>query len=209
MIQALKPISEAIPVMESFQTLQGEGKFSGHAAYFIRLAGCDVGCVWCDVKASWEQDISQYRDYPEIAEWLDNAKGKIVVVTGGEPCIYPLETLTQLIADKGFRRHLETSGAYPISGDWEWITLSPKKFKAALPEAFEKCHELKVVIFHKSDLEWAQELAAKIPADRSVQLLIQPEWSKKDKLMPLIIDFIQNNPTWSLSLQTHKYIGIE
>ncbi|TXC82176.1 7-carboxy-7-deazaguanine synthase QueE [Luteibaculum oceani] len=196
--------------MERFLTLQGEGRYSGYNAYFIRLAGCDVGCVWCDVKESWEVSENQWVSYNTISNWLkEESTGEIVVVTGGEPLMYDLKTLTKTLRERNKRCHIETSGAYKISGDWDWITFSPKKFKAPLPEIYEHCDELKVVVYNKSDLNWAVEHQKKLANPNSVHLLLQPEWSKRDKVTPLIIDFIHKNPEWSLSLQTHKYIGIE
>ena len=196
--------------MESFLTLQGEGAYTGKNAFFLRLAGCDVGCVWCDVKESWTVGEEQHKSYDWIREKLKTeAKGNIVVVTGGEPCIYDLNKLTTVIKEEGKRTHIETSGAYEITGDWDWVTLSPKKFKEPVASSYQKCDELKVVVFHPSDIAWAQKHAEKIKNKESVRLLLQPEWSKKEKMTPLIIDFIYDTPEWGLSLQTHKYIGIE
>ncbi|MGB0165369.1 MAG: 7-carboxy-7-deazaguanine synthase QueE [Luteibaculum sp.] len=193
--------------MEHFLTLQGEGVHSGKVSYFLRLAGCDVGCVWCDVKESWQVENSQWKSYKDIKDMLKGFLGEIVVVTGGEPCMYDLNPLTKALKSLGKQTHIETSGAYPLSGNWDWITFSPKKFKSPLPEFYANCHELKVVVFHKSDIAWAEEHAKKV--NPQARLLLQPEWSRKEAMLPLILEYIYKNPKWSLSLQTHKYIGIE
>ncbi len=192
--------------MESFYTIQGEGRFQGKAAYFIRLAGCDVGCHWCDVKESWEVG-----DYPQIlpSELVDKVKevsGELVVVTGGEPFTYDLSALTSALHRANKKCHIETSGAYPISGDWDWICFSPKKFKEPLEAFYQKAHELKVVVFNRSDLKWAAEHGNKM--NDNAFLYLQPEWSKKDKVMPEIIEFVKENPKWRISIQTHKYMDI-
>jgi 7-carboxy-7-deazaguanine synthase len=194
------------PLMEHFYTLQGEGNYAGQAAYFIRLGGCDVGCVWCDVKESWNADA-----HPQVtvAEMMANVKqfpGKIVVVTGGEPTLYPLQPLTDAIHAEGLRAHIETSGAHPLSGNWDWITLSPKKFLKPVPENVMPADELKIVVYHKSDFSWAEAYAALVRPD--CKLYLQPEWEKREAMLPLIIDYIQQHPQWQLSLQTHKYINI-
>lgn len=194
------------PVMEQFYTIQGEGAHQGKAAYFIRLAGCDVGCVWCDVKESWDAD-----KYPRltaqklVAEALKHP-ARIAVITGGEPLMHDLTELTQVLQAAGFATHLETSGAWPLSGTWDWITFSPKKFKAPLPEVAHAAHELKVVVYHNSDLSWAEQHAATVNAD--CRLFLQPEWSKRDTMMPLIVDHVKAHPRWVISLQTHKYLLI-
>lgn len=192
--------------MEHFATLQGEGQYGGYAAYFLRLALCDVGCVWCDVKESWTLTDEQWKPLDFVEQQLNDFKGDIVVVTGGEPTLHPLQNLTNTIHKLGKRTHMETAGTNAISGDWDWITLSPKKFKPCLEENYAKAHELKVVIFHKSDLNWAQEMALK--CSDTCKLYMQPEWSKKDSILPEILNFIQDNPQWALSLQSHKYINI-
>ena len=195
-----------LPVMESFYTLQGEGYHQGKAAYFIRLGGCDVGCVWCDVKDSW--DAAKHPKY-NIDDLLSNvAKSgtKLVVITGGEPLMHNLDALTAALQTKGFETNIETSGAHPVSGTWDWICLSPKKFKAPLPGILPLANELKVVIFNKSDFEWAEEYAAKVSPE--CKLFLQPEWDKAAIVTPLIIDYIKANPKWELSLQIHKYINV-
>jgi organic radical activating enzyme len=195
-----------IPLMEHFATLQGEGQYGGCAAYFLRLALCDVGCVWCDVKESWTLTDDQWKPLDFIESQLEGFKGDIVVVTGGEPTLHPLQKLTDTIHNLGKRTHMETAGTNVISGSWDWITLSPKKFKPCLEENYPKANELKVVIFHRSDLLWAKEMAEKCSA--TCKLYIQPEWSKRDAILPEILEFIQDNPKWALSLQSHKYINI-
>ena len=194
------------PVMEHFYTLQGEGVHTGKAAYFIRLGGCDVGCVWCDVKESWDAAAHPLMTNVELAQTAASYEGRIAVVTGGEPSMHNLEALCDALHAVGFSVHIETSGAHPISGSLDWVTLSPKKFKAPLDECLAAADELKVVVYHKSDLEWAEQHAAKVRAD--CRLFLQPEWSKREAMTPLIIDYIKEHPRWQLSLQTHKYINI-
>lgn len=195
-----------LPVMEQFYTLQGEGKYAGHAAYFIRLAGCDVGCVWCDVKESWEVSDDQYQLIDSIVNNALQYPGKLVVITGGEPAMYDLSLLTEKLKNAGFRIHIETSGAYPLSGQIDWVTVSPKKFKAPLKELLAQANELKVVVFNSSDFKWAEEHAAAVPAD--CLLYLQVEWGKQKKYTDDIIEYVKNHPQWKLSLQTHKYLDI-
>lgn len=192
--------------MESFYTLQGEGAFTGQAAYFIRLGGCDVGCVWCDVKESWNADVHPRRSIAELVAEASAHPGRLVVITGGEPLLHDLGPLTAAFRAAGFRTHIETSGSSPLSGDWHWICLSPKKFKAALPEAHAAAHELKVIVFNKHDLAWAEEQAARTHPE--CILYLQPEWSKRDSMMPLITEHVKAHPRWRVSLQTHKYLDI-
>lgn len=196
----------AYPVMEHFYTLQGEGAYTGYAAYFVRLGGCDVGCVWCDVKESWDADKHPQMTVEEIVDIIKKYPGKIAVITGGEPAMYDLTALCKLLKQNGVRTHIETSGAHPIRGLFDWITVSPKKFKAPIIDSLQKANELKVVVFNKSDFKWAEEHAAQV--SDNCKLYLQPEWSKRDIVTPLIIDYIQQNPRWQLSLQTHKYINI-
>ncbi|MBS1775250.1 MAG: 7-carboxy-7-deazaguanine synthase QueE [Bacteroidetes bacterium] len=198
--------NKVLPVMEHFYTLQGEGFFSGHAAYFIRLGGCDVGCVWCDVKESWEADNHPKMTIEQIVSSAKKYQGRIAVITGGEPYIHDISALIFELHEAGFRVHIETSGSHPPSGKADWITLSPKKFKAPLPTSLSITNELKVVIYHSSDLVWAEQFAALV--SEQCKLFLQPEWSKREKMTPLIIDYIQQHPQWQLSLQTHKYINI-
>lgn len=192
--------------MEHFYTLQGEGAHSGVAAYFIRLGGCDVGCVWCDVKDSWDADAHPKMHVEDIAVAAAKHPGRVAVVTGGEPAMYDLTALCDALHQQGFKVHIETSGAYPLTGDLDWVTLSPKKFKPPIQEALDKADELKVVIFHRSDFDWAEQHATKVPGN--CKLYLQPEWGKKDNITPLVIDYILAHPQWELSLQTHKYINI-
>jgi organic radical activating enzyme len=192
--------------MESFYTLQGEGSHSGRAAWFIRLGGCDVGCVWCDVKESWEASAHPLVSVEEMVSQALQHPGRLAVITGGEPLMYPLGELTSALKKAGFETNLETSGAHPLSGDWDWICLSPKKFKAPLPEVLAAADELKVVVYHPSDLKWMMEFLPALRPD--CRLYLQPEWSKEAQISPLLVDFIKDNPGWRLSLQTHKYLQI-
>lgn len=205
-IQPTDTLTTRLPVMEQFYTVQGEGAFTGTPAYFIRTAGCDVGCVWCDVKESWRTEGYPVIPVEELAENARRSGARVVVVTGGEPAMYNLDALTEALRAKGLRTHIETSGAYPLSGKWHWICFSPKKFKKPLPEIYGSASELKVVVFNKSDFKWAEEHAA--PINPECRLFLQPEWSKADQMTPLIIDYIKENPQWSVSLQTHKYMNI-
>ncbi|MEY4740113.1 MAG: hypothetical protein RLZZ05_1497, partial [Bacteroidota bacterium] len=187
-------------------TLQGEGRFTGHASYFIRLGGCDVGCVWCDVKDSWDASKHPLVPITEIVASVVASGTKIAVITGGEPMMHNLDALTEMLKAKGIRTHVETSGAHPLSGNWDWICLSPKKFKAPLDEMIAAAHELKTVIYNKSDFDWAEQYAAKVSKD--CLLYLQPEWSRAAAMNPLIIDHVKANPQWKFSLQTHKFLDI-
>ena len=195
-----------LPVMESFYTLQGEGFHQGKAAYFIRLAGCDVGCVWCDVKESWDKDLYPEQSVEQIVTGAKKYAARLAVITGGEPTMYNLEKLTNALHMEGFLTNIETSGSHPISGAWDWICLSPKKLKPPLPGILLKANELKIIIFNKSDFSWAEKYAALVSPD--CKLYLQPEWNKSDIVTPLIIDYIKENPQWGLSLQIHKYINV-
>lgn len=196
----------ALPLMEDFYTIQGEGFYQGHAAYFLRLGGCDVGCVWCDVKESWDARAHPMVSVKMMAEKAAASGTKLVVVTGGEPVMYDLTDLTKELQTKGLKTNIETSGAYPLTGTWNWVCLSPKKFKAPHPSVFEKASELKIVVYNKSDFAWAEEHAAKVKS--TCQLFLQPEWSKEKEMLPLIIEYVKNNPQWQVSLQVHKYMNI-
>ena len=204
-IESTIPV-RSLPVMEQFYTLQGEGYYQGQAAYFVRLGGCDVGCVWCDVKESWEEEKHPLQKVQDLVSNIKRTNAKIVVVTGGEPLLHDLNELTGQLKKEGFRTHLETSGSSPLTGRWDWITLSPKKFKAPLPEVIPYANELKVIVFNKSDFEWAEEYATKVSA--GCKLYLQPEWSKAAVVTPLMIDYIKAHPQWQLSLQIHKYINV-
>jgi organic radical activating enzyme len=193
--------------MEHFYTIQGEGYYSGHAAYFIRLGGCDVGCVWCDVKESWDADKHPQCELNDIVSWVEKARAKLVVITGGEPLMHDLTKLTATLKSKGIQTNIETSASHPMSGSWDWVCVSPKKFKAPLPESIIHADELKVVIFNKSDFDWANKNASMVNAN--CKLYLQPEWDKSEEMLPLIIDFVKENPQWKISLQTHKFMGID
>ena len=192
--------------MESFYTLQGEGFHQGKAAYFVRLGGCDVGCVWCDVKDSWDADKHPLKTIDSIVAEASAYPGRMVVVTGGEPLMHDLTELTSAFHRAGFRTNIETSGSSPFSGEWDWICLSPKKFKEPLQEILTLAHELKVVVFNKSDFAWAEKYAAEMSS--SCKLFLQPEWERAAIVTPLIIDYIKDHPQWELSLQIHKYINV-
>ncbi len=192
--------------MEAFYTLQGEGYHQGKAAYFIRLGGCDVGCVWCDVKESWDASKHPKLSIAAIIKEAAKNPGRLAVVTGGEPLMHQLDELTAALHAAGFQTNIETSGSHPLSGTWDWICLSPKKFKAPLPELVPFANELKVVVFNKTDFAWAEQYAALVTAD--CKLYLQPEWDKASVVTPLIIDYIKAHPQWELSLQVHKYINV-
>jgi 7-carboxy-7-deazaguanine synthase len=196
----------SLPVMEHFYTLQGEGFHQGRAAYFIRLGGCDVGCVWCDVKDSWDAEKHPKLEVESLKQKVKETPAEIVVITGGEPLMHNLDELTSALHSAGLKTNIETSGAYPLSGSWDWICVSPKKFKAPLPEILPHANELKVVVFNKSDLDWAEQHAKLVSAD--CKLYLQPEWDKASVVTPMIIDYIKQHPQWELSLQIHKYINV-
>jgi 7-carboxy-7-deazaguanine synthase len=192
--------------MEMFYSLQGEGYHQGKAAYFIRLAGCDVGCVWCDVKESWDASKHPVLSIEEIVSSALAHPGRLAIITGGEPLLYNLDALTSALKNAGFEINIETSGSSPMSGNWDWVCLSPKKFKAPLNESIAAASELKVVIFNKHDFEWAETYAKQVPA--TCKLYLQPEWDKANEITPLIIEYIKANPKWELSAQLHKYIQV-
>ena len=195
-----------LPVMEQFLTLQGEGRFAGHAAYFIRLGGCDVGCVWCDVKESWDMDKHPRIAVEALVTHAAESGATIAVITGGEPLMHDLGLLTTELKKKNIRTHIETSGAHEVSGTWDWITFSPKKFKAPLNDTIVCANELKVVIYNKSDFKWAEKFATQV--SNNCLLYMQPEWSRSAEMNPLIVEYIKSHPQWALSLQTHKYLDI-
>jgi len=200
-------MSQKLPVMERFYTIQGEGVHSGCPAYFIRLAGCDVGCVWCDVKDSWNVEEHPLLSVEELINDVVHAGANRVIITGGEPLMHDLQELTVGLRSNAIAVHLETSGVHPLSGEWNWITFSPKKFKRPTEEIFQKAHEMKVIVFHPSDIAWAEELSKRLNSECS--LLLQPEWERSEEMLPLIMNFITSHPQWRLSLQTHKYIGVQ
>lgn len=196
---------EMLPLMEQFYTIQGEGFHTGKAAYFIRIGGCDVGCHWCDVKESWDANLHP----PTLTNTIvTNASefAKTVVITGGEPLMWNLEYITTQLQNNKIRTHIETSGAYPLSGKWNWICLSPKKTKLPLKGIYTEAHELKIIISNNHDLKFAEEQASKV--SNNCELYLQPEWSKRDKITPIIVDYVMKNPQWKISLQTHKYLNI-
>ena len=203
--QLLVDKGEMLPLMEEFYTIQGEGYHKGTAAYFIRIGGCDVGCHWCDVKESWNANLHPPTDTNKIVE---NAKkySDTIVITGGEPLTWDMTLLTNKLKAEGLQIHIETSGAYKLTGTWDWICLSPKKMKLPTKEVYEKADELKVIVYNKDDFRFAEEQAAKVNKD--CILYLQPEWSKRDKVVPEIVDYVMKNPKWKVSLQTHKYLNI-
>lgn len=194
-----------LPLMEEFYTIQGEGYHKGTAAYFIRIGGCDVGCHWCDVKESW---LAELHPPTETSKIVENAVkySDTIVVTGGEPLTWDMGPLTLQLKAKGVNTHIETSGAYRLTGSWDWICLSPKKMKGPTEEIYSKADELKCIIYNKDDFRFAEEQAARV--NKECILYLQPEWSKREKMMPLIVDYVMENPKWKVSLQTHKYLNI-
>ncbi|MCG2431178.1 7-carboxy-7-deazaguanine synthase QueE [Aequorivita xiaoshiensis] len=204
-IQNLVNKGVMLPLMEEFYTIQGEGFHKGTAAYFIRVGGCDVGCHWCDVKESWNADLHPPTAIETVVENADKYS-KTIVITGGEPLTWDMGPLTKMLKQRGMQIHIETSGAYKLTGTWDWICLSPKKLKLPTEEVYKKANELKVIIFNKDDFRFAEEQAAKVNKD--CILYLQPEWSKREKMSPLIVDYVMQNPQWKVSLQTHKYLNI-
>lgn len=195
-----------LPIMEEFYTIQGEGYHTGKPAYFIRVGGCDVGCHWCDVKESWNPEIHPTKDVFNVVQKVNNYPAKAVVITGGEPTLYNLQFLTKTLGELNIKTFLETSGAYKLTGNWHWICLSPKKTAPPLKENCDKADELKVIVHNKNDFEWAEKHAEMVSS--SCKLFLQPEWSKRDIMMPLIVDYVMEHPKWNISLQTHKYMNI-
>ncbi len=195
-----------LPLMEAFYTVQGEGLHAGKAAYFIRLAGCDVGCVWCDVKESWDASAYPRVSVAQMAEDAQASGANLVVITGGEPAMYDLTALCDALHDRGMAVHIETSAAHEIRGQFDWVTLSPKKFKAPLPTELSKADELKIIVFNKSDFEWAETYAGQVSND--CVLLLQPEWDKRDSMAPMLVEYVKTHPQWRISLQTHKILQI-
>jgi organic radical activating enzyme len=198
--------AQNLPLMEEFLTLQGEGAHTGSSAYFLRIGGCDVGCHWCDVKESWNAELHPVTPLEQMVQNAVVSGSPTVVVTGGEPLMWNMGPLTDALHAAGLQVHLETSGAYPLTGTWDWICLSPKKTKAPRSEWYAVAHELKVIVFNNDDFRWAEVHAQEINQD--AKRFLQPEWSKREKALPEIIAYIERNPTWRLSLQTHKYIGL-
>lgn len=204
----IKEVNTAIelPIMEHFYTIQGEGRYSGRAAYFIRLAGCDVGCVWCDVKESWDADIHPVLSLDSLLKTVLESGTDFCVITGGEPALYDLNGIVSALKTANIEVAIETSGCYPVRGAIDWYCFSPKKFKAPCDESYDRANELKVVISHPSDFEWAESHAAKVSPH--CELFLQPEWSKQERFLPLIIEYVKEHPKWRVSLQTHKYMNI-
>ncbi len=194
------------PIMESFYSIQGEGYYQGHAAYFVRMAGCDVGCVWCDVKESWDKSKHKIQTVEKILAEIQQTNADKIIITGGEPLMYNCNTITTALQHKNLKTHIETSGAYPLTGTWDWICVSPKKFKKPLESVLAKANELKVVVYNKSDLDFAIHNAQFVHP--TCLLYLQPEWSKEKEMLEIITPFIQENPKWQLSLQIHKYMKV-
>ena len=196
----------SLPLMEAFQSVQGEGFFSGKSSYFLRIGGCDVGCHWCDVKESWDPNLHPLTEVDKIVEDIKKYSVKIVVITGGEPLMWNLEYLCKKLKNLDLKIHLETSGAYNLSGEFDWICLSPKKNLKPLNEVQVIADELKVIVSNKNDIKWAIDQSNKVNSD--CKLYLQPEWSKKEIILPKIIDFVSKNQNWRISLQTHKYMNL-
>ncbi|MBS1683538.1 MAG: 7-carboxy-7-deazaguanine synthase QueE [Bacteroidetes bacterium] len=192
--------------MEHFYTIQGEGYYQGRAAYFVRLGGCDVGCPWCDVKESWDADAHPQMSVQQIVDAVEEAGAKICVITGGEPLMYDLTALTSALRDKGIRSHIETSGAYPARGTFDWITVSPKRYKPPVESILPLASELKIVINHRNDFRWAEQYAAKVSA--SCKLFLSPEWEQEEEMVPMVIEYVKEHQQWEISLQIHKYLNV-
>lgn len=204
-IQNLVDVGKMLPLMEAFYTIQGEGFYKGTAAYFIRVGGCDVGCHWCDVKESWNADLHPPTAIETIADQAARFSDTIVV-TGGEPLMWDMMPLTKLLKEKALKTHIETSGAYPLTGHWDWVCLSPKKRKLPIGEVYSRANELKVIVYNKDDFKFAEEQAEKVTHD--CLLYLQPEWSVREKVTPFIVEYVMKHPKWKISLQTHKYLNI-
>jgi 7-carboxy-7-deazaguanine synthase len=200
------PVQTSLPLMEDFYTIQGEGSYQGHAAYFVRLGGCDVGCVWCDVKESWDASAHPLTSIQEITHRAKASGTPAVVVTGGEPLMYDLTLLTRSLKAAGLRTHIETSGVYPVTGTWDWICFSPKKFKAPHPSVYSLADELKIIVYNNHDFQWAEQFEESV--NKECELFLQPEWSREKEMLPLIVDYVKAHPRWKISLQIHKYMNI-
>jgi organic radical activating enzyme len=204
-LKQLVDIGEMLPIMEAFYTIQGEGYHKGTAAFFIRVGGCDVGCHWCDVKESWDANLHPPTKIDTIVSQA-RFHSDTIVVTGGEPLMWDMNPLTNLLRKNNLSTHIETSGAYNLTGDWDWICLSPKKRKLPLQPIYTKANELKIIVFNKSDFKFAEDQAKKVSSN--CILYLQPEWSMSEKVTPLIVDYVMKHPKWRISLQTHKYLNI-
>jgi len=196
---------ESLPIMEAFYTIQGEGFHKGLASYFIRTGGCDVGCHWCDVKESWDENSHPIISVEDIVK-KSSGLSDCVVVTGGEPLMWNMNPLTKALKKLGKKTHIETSGAYPLTGIWDWVCLSPKKAKLPIEDAYNHANELKIIIYNNHDFKFAEQESKKV--NKNAILYLQPEWGKREEMMPLMVDFIKKNPKWKISLQTHKYLNI-
>ena len=197
----------SFPIMEYFYSIQGEGVFVGQPSFFIRMGGCDVGCVWCDVKDSWDADNHPKISIDSLLEEAKKYPSRLVIITGGEPAMYDLTELTKKFKEAGYRVHIETSGAYPLVGEFDWITFSPKKFKKPLEDVAKMANELKIVVFNKSDIKWAEEHQKLVSSD--CKLFLQPEWDMRKISEKIVFNYILTNPNWFVSLQTHKYLGVD
>lgn len=197
---------EKLPIMEQFYTIQGEGFHTGKAAYFVRIGGCDVGCHWCDVKESWDASVHPLVDVNEVIQSAQQYPANVVVITGGEPLTFNLSVLTKKLREAGFQVHIETSGAHPYTGEFDWMCLSPKKTAPPKEIYLDNAHELKVIVYNRHDFEWAEKYANQVSPN--CKLFLQPEWSKREKMIPEIVDYVMINPKWNISLQTHKYLNI-
>lgn len=198
--------TQVLPVMEHFYTIQGEGYYQGHAAYFVRLGGCDVGCVWCDVKESWDASIHPQISVEQITSMVKESGSPVAVITGGEPAMHDLTLLTSEIQFAGIRTHIETSGVYPLTGKWDWVCFSPKKFKTPDSSIFDQANELKIIVYNKSDFGWAEDFEKQV--SKKCRLYLQPEWSREKEMLPLIVEYVKAHPQWEVSLQIHKYMNI-
>ena len=197
----------SFPIMEYFYSVQGEGVFVGQPSFFIRMGGCDVGCVWCDVKDSWDAEKHPKLPIDFLIEEAKKYSSRLLIITGGEPAMYDLTELTKSFKKAGFQVHIETSGAYPLVGNFDWITFSPKKFKQPLESVAKMANELKIVVFNKSDIQWAEEYQKLVTSD--CKLFLQPEWDKRKITEKIVFDYVLTNPKWFVSLQTHKYLGVD
>jgi 7-carboxy-7-deazaguanine synthase len=197
----------SFPIMEYFYSVQGEGVFVGQPSFFIRMGGCDVGCVWCDVKDSWDAEKHPKLSIDFLLEEAEKYPSRLLIITGGEPAMYDLTELTKRFKEAGFQVHIETSGAYPLIGNFDWITFSPKKFKQPLEGVAKMANELKIVVFNKSDIQWAEEHQKLVSSN--CKLFLQPEWDKRKITEKIVFDYVLTNPNWFVSLQTHKYLGVD
>jgi len=197
---------QKLPLIDEFYTVQGEAFHTGRAAYFIRIGGCDIGCSWCDTKVSWSFELHRLASIDEILKNVLDCNADTIVVTGGEPTLYQLAPLCQIMKKNNIQTHIETSGAYKLTGEWDWICLSPKKQNPPQEEIYKKADELKVIIYEPDDFRWAEETARKV--NHKCKLFLQPEWSRHKKLIPEIVEYVKKNKKWRISLQAHKFMRI-